>query len=306
MTDSTVLITGVGLVSSLGIGVDEHIEGLPDAMARTEGGGGRIAPFELEDYLPSRKPYLDRHSALGLLAAALALGEGGIEGTVPCPALSGLAVSTAWGNHASLDVFSRKLMEKGIRLAPPMVFPHTYLNTTASLIAIEFGLRGSHFSFCDGSAGAGHGLWLLWREILAGKCALALAGGADYAPEDGPEGAAFLLLERENGGERTVPPLCRLADVHISSSAGNELQSAEAGVVITTSATPEGQVDLSRLLGETGAARLPLAVGLAALGLSNPSVAESLGGVAAPPCYTIIDETPPVRTVVRLERMEAI
>jgi 3-oxoacyl-(acyl-carrier-protein) synthase len=271
-------LTGAGLLSPLAVGLDEHW----DALAAARPPERRTVPeFQLEDYLPARRPYLDRNAALGLLAAALALGEAGIEGPVPCPASSDLAFATAFGPHGSLARFHDLVADKGPRLASPMLFPHTYLNTAAGLIAIEFALRGAHMNFCDGPDGAAHALWLAERRLRDGASELALAGGVDTPPEPAPpgaaEGAAFLTLESPaSAARRGVEPWCRLQAVEIrpldqtrdwaraaadapclAASAPAARRLAEAGVPAR---------ELAPLVGDAPGARLPLAVGLAALG----------------------------------------
>lgn len=311
-TSGPVFITGVGLVSTLGIGVEEHLAALEseDAAPRRA-----VGPFSLEDYLPSKKPLLDRHSALGLLAAALALGEAAIEGRVPDPPRSDLAVSTEFGNHHSLAAFRKLIRDKGVRLASPILFPHTYLNTTASLIAIEFGLRGGHLCFCDGPAGTIHGLRLAWERLRSGEASLALVGGVDYVPperEADPsltEGAAFLVLESAAGrAARGADALCELADMrHLWADAplpeAGASGRADAVFAASDAARPDaGQraAALQRLAGDCRAARLPLAAGLAALCCHSGRLPRRLGGSGTCEEIVVAEATPSSKAVLRI------
>jgi len=321
-----VVITGAGLVSPFGIGLDEHIEEQP---VTASGSSGRVPDFDLDDYLPSKKPYLDRNTKLGLLAAALAMGEAGFEQTVPFPAESALAVSTAFGNHASLSRFSSILREKGIRLASPLIFPHTYLNATASMIAIEFGLRGTHLCFCDGCVGSCHSVWAMWHDVRRGRSRLAVSGGIDYVPDafSAPapteshlsEGAAFLLMESLGSStERDAEPYCSIVDVSLmpeKQMRDPQVFSVEPGTAIVACNHEVGRIleetntvrescrvsVLPDTLGETSA-RTFFAIALCALCLHTGKVPAALDGLdGVPEKFVVVDCAPPVGLSVVLK-----
>jgi 3-oxoacyl-(acyl-carrier-protein) synthase len=81
-----------------------------------------------------------------------------------------------------MQTFTSGLQQKGARLANPLLFSHTYVNTPTSLCAIEFSLGGHHGSF----AGQGAGQAALWSAIEAlqlGRADLLLAIGVDALSE---------------------------------------------------------------------------------------------------------------------------
>ncbi|MBQ6471094.1 MAG: hypothetical protein IJJ33_03855 [Victivallales bacterium] len=99
--------------------------------------------FTAKPYLKSVKGYLDPGGHYALAAAALAYN--GLA-----DALSnrrGVAAATCFGSPVSAFAFFSQLQTKGPRLASPMVFPHSYANTPANLVAIEFGCAGPHNVF---------------------------------------------------------------------------------------------------------------------------------------------------------------
>jgi 3-oxoacyl-(acyl-carrier-protein) synthase len=316
----TFVISGVGLASPAGIGIEDHqdaLSGPPAGLAACA-----IPEFALEDYLPSKKPFLDRHSRVGLLAAALALGEAAIEGQVPRAERSDLLLAAGLGNHGSLAMFRKLISEKGIRLASPMVFPHTYPNTTASLIAIEFGLRGAHLNFCGGPAGAAHAMHAAMDRLCSGEADLALVGGADCpaTPDEASsaEAAAFLTLETASSAlGRAAEALCALRTVALLPAASPDLLSERlaacaphtlclpvcdaADQAAHRAGLPAGP--MQRITGRMLSGRLPIAVGLAALALQTGKVPPALAATGQEDDLrdvAVLDVCPPVAVLVHL------
>jgi 3-oxoacyl-[acyl-carrier-protein] synthase II len=237
-----VVITGCGVLASNGIGREafaaalaEGKSGIGDLVSFDASALGRekaaeLHGFDVTGFLRSPKNYLDRNSALAFAAAEMALRESGL----PVPDLAkgyGLSVGSMGGNFASLALFHAKLLEKGPRFAPPFLFPHTYYNTTAGLLSIEYGLSGPHGQFCSGPAAGMEALAYAVDCIRWGRTDAMLAGGTEafgeslfrycaakgwLSPTDGGmeacrpfavagngailgEGAAFLCLESADG-----------------------------------------------------------------------------------------------------------
>jgi hypothetical protein len=119
-------------------------QGTPAELAagwRTRVTGPAFVPeFSAKDYLASTKGYLDPSGAYALAALALAL-----RGQPELPkARTGIVSATVYGALQSGWIFYEQMASKGIRLASPMIFPHSYANTPGNLAAIEFGFSGSH------------------------------------------------------------------------------------------------------------------------------------------------------------------
>lgn len=119
-------------------------QGTPAELAagwRARVTGPAFAPeFSAKDYLASIKGYLDPSGAYALAALALAL-----RGLPVLPgARTGIASATVYGALQSGWIFYEQMASKGIRLASPMIFPHSYANTPGNLAAIEFGFSGPH------------------------------------------------------------------------------------------------------------------------------------------------------------------
>lgn len=214
MTES-VVITGVGPVSAIGVGRDEFAAALAAGESGVIGDppAARIEDFRIEDYLASQKTYLDRCSEFTLAACALALGDAGLAVPNEPHWRGGLSLGTAWGCLDTLQRFTATLLEKGARLANPLLFSHAYANTPASLAAIEFNLAGHHAVFTDGRVSGSMAVIAAAEALQAGRADLVLAGGADALSEPSlalrsddaappGEGAGVVVLERFEHAQR--------------------------------------------------------------------------------------------------------
>jgi 3-oxoacyl-[acyl-carrier-protein] synthase II len=220
VTNNTVVISGVGPVTAIGIGRQAFAEGL----ARGRCGIGPVTGFDVEglpcsmaaeaadlkvqDYLRSEKNYLDRNSELGFAACELALRDAGIALPFEKPERVGLCMGSEWGNVQTMAAFASKLREKGPRFVPPFIFPHTYPNTTASLLAIEYGAKGFHEVFAGSSISGAMAVVGAARVIRSGRADAMLVGGADGLSEEVYRGWAvsgMLSPSRGNGAEGCRP-----------------------------------------------------------------------------------------------------
>jgi 3-oxoacyl-[acyl-carrier-protein] synthase II len=247
----SVVITGLGVLSALGIGRPECAaawgEGetalLPAARASPPAGiaslAGEVPAFQLESLLPTPKTYLDRHAELLLAACALALQDGGLAAGSYERARAGLAMGSAWGALGTLARFFTDYLQKGPRLVKPMLFPHAYANAAISLASMEWELRGPHLNFVSGRDASTQALVAALDALRAGAADIMLAGGVEALagmlwaalaeagrPAAPGEGAAVLLLERAAAAHaRGARVLARLAGGGLAGGPPAELAS---------------------------------------------------------------------------------
>ena len=188
----TVVLTGYGAV-------------LPTEGAR------RIENFKIEDYPLAPKTYLDRASALALAGGALALRDAGVSWPVENADSFGLTLGTHLGCLETMKGFWEDAVAKGVRLAKPLLFSHSYVNSPISLCAIEFGLKGYHATFCAGHNSGLEAVRAAFDAIRLGHAQAILCGGVEALtparqvcePGDLGEASVFFVLEsEEHAGER--------------------------------------------------------------------------------------------------------
>ncbi len=256
--DDRIAICSSGFLSALGIGTEEAaaawIEGesacfpspgLAAPASVADDTAGVVPPFAPEDILPSAKAYLDRQGLFALTAAALAL-RNERPGGIPSDRF-GISHGTAWGPAETLARFWADCRDKGPRLVKPMLFPHTYANAAASLISIEWELRGFHANFAGGANASSFALAAAVDALRRQEADAILAGGSEAlspdrwteeaARADCPpgEGAAFFLLRRGADIAPGTRPLACLSGIGFAGggdvNAAVSAALAEAGIV---------------------------------------------------------------------------
>ncbi len=187
----TPLVTGIGIVSPLGIGREavaaslaEGRSGVSELTLFDPVGGcehaAEVGDYDWQDSLSSVQTYADRATQLAMGAARMALEDAGFP--VPLPeeaAPVGLAYGTCWGCLEAAETFYQPLAEGKGRTARSLVFSHSYPNSPTSLIAVELGLRGYSTSWAGAPAA---GLWAVRSAcdaIASGSATAVLAGGCD-------------------------------------------------------------------------------------------------------------------------------
>jgi 3-oxoacyl-[acyl-carrier-protein] synthase II len=162
--DVRVAVTGLGIVSPIGIGRDAFW----DALFAGRSGIGPLAAFEpvgcrsrlageVRDFDPAAMlgrqglRLLDRTTRLALGASALALTDAGLSEERNGDEV-GIALGTMAGSASSRGDFCAQAMRDGIRGVNPALFPNTVVNSPASQVAIRVGAH----AFNATVAGAGH------------------------------------------------------------------------------------------------------------------------------------------------------
>jgi len=138
--------------------------------------------FALADFNVSTRGYLDRHSEIALATAASLFRKAGETREDAMPG-DGLAIGTAWGNTEAAETFWNIFLEKSPHSVSPMVFQHVYPNTTASLLAIEFGLAGTHACFNSDVFASAQAILHAIMAVNDGRATRMLAGGAETMNE---------------------------------------------------------------------------------------------------------------------------
>ena len=191
--DRKVVITGLGLVTPVGIGVGEFW----DSIVAGRSGIGRIKSFdassfdcqiaaEIPDFDP--KPYFknpkdarrtDRFAQFAIAAAKLALEDAGIDLEQTDRERFGVVVGSGIGGLETLETQHSIYLEKGPGRLSPFLIPMLISNMGSGLISMEHGLGGPNMSVVTACATANNSLGEAWRMIQHGESDVMLAGGAE-------------------------------------------------------------------------------------------------------------------------------
>lgn len=191
MNDQRAVITGIGPVSSLGLGKLPFQTALRNAQTGVQPMTkfnpsplgfelvAEIPEFEVADYLFSAKTYLDPTTEVAFAAARLAVDDAGLTPADLADSPTGVSTGTAFGSMQTATDFFAGFLEKGPRLVKPLLFPNAYSNTAASMLAIEYKARGPHFNFASGFAAGAQAVATGVNMINTGRCGICLVGGFD-------------------------------------------------------------------------------------------------------------------------------
>jgi len=251
-----VVISGAGPIASVGIGREDFLKGLREgrvAIGACErltdtAGFAEVAEcwdFAVEDYLISKKTYLDRCSELALAACALAFADAGLVWSELDGDRIGLCLGTAYGCLEALSNHSARVQTKGLRFGSPMIFTHAMANSPTALVAIEYGIHGPAGTFCAGSIAAACALEFALRRVRAGDADYILAGGC--------EALSVALLSGLAGSDKLEPDfvpgeggcILMLERMDTAAARGAEIlaEIASVGLAVATEANPDAALD---------------------------------------------------------------
>ncbi len=187
-----VVITGAGVVSSLGMGVDQFWSNIKEGRCGiksitrfdTEGYTTKVAA-ELTDFDPSQ--YIDKKEAkrmdkftqYALAATKMAFQTSGIDLESLDKDRAGVIVGSGIGGIETFEDQHATLMEKGPGRVSPFFIPMMIGNMAAGRIAIEYGLCGFNECVVTACATGNNAIGDAFKVIQRGDADLMVTGGAE-------------------------------------------------------------------------------------------------------------------------------
>lgn len=198
-----VVVTGSGVMSSLGIGEDFAANLWAGKSGVQE--SARVPGFTFADageFNPA--PWLgnkgvrvlDRGTRMLCIAAQIALTQTGLsqEKAEQGDAGLGLICGTMFGGIHSIAAFDWIGITDGPSLVSPMDFPNTVINAPAGQAAIKHKLRGVNSTICSGLASGLYAIHYAAEFLRLGRAKHLLAGGMEEVCEEAAQGFAQLGL----------------------------------------------------------------------------------------------------------------
>ncbi|MDR4464247.1 MAG: beta-ketoacyl-ACP synthase II [Nitrospira sp.] len=189
-----VVITGLGLVTPLGTGVEKTWK----AICAGESGIARITRFdptgydaqiagEVKDFDPARfieKKEIKKmdtfiHYAVG--AAQLAVDDAGLKVKPEEATKVGVYIGSGIGGLGSIEHYHDVLKEKGPGRVSPFFIPMTIINLASGQVAIRIGAKGPNSCAVTACATGNHCIGDAYRLIQRGDADVMVAGGAEAA-----------------------------------------------------------------------------------------------------------------------------
>jgi len=163
MDKKRIVITGIGVVSPIGIGKDAYWQGLQEGKSGIKlitlfdtsdfdvKVGGEITDFNAKEILGRRGLVdLDRATTLLLASAKFALEDDGLEIDENNTYRTGVSVGTTFGSLNSILEFDKESIIDGPKFVNPSRFPNTVINSPSSRVAIRHGIKGLNSTVSTG------------------------------------------------------------------------------------------------------------------------------------------------------------
>lgn len=191
-----VVVTGLGIVSSLGIGTDGFWDGLisgRSAAAPIEGFDASNHPvrfacevrgFDPTPFIDVREASrMDRVSQFVMAAAQMAWDDAGLQEIPPSvkPERAGAVIGTGVGGAWTYEKETEALLKGGPRKVGPTAALRVMGNAAAGNLAIRYGLMGPNHAVTSACATGAHALGNAYLYLKAGMADLMLAGAAEAA-----------------------------------------------------------------------------------------------------------------------------
>jgi 3-oxoacyl-[acyl-carrier-protein] synthase II len=192
MSKRRVVITGIGIVSPIGIGRDEFWKNLfegkacfgPITLFDTKDLkvkiGGEITDFDPKKILGEKGLIdLDRSTLLLLCAAKLALDEIELKADESDSCRMGVVVGTTFGSFGSIFEFNRESLIEGPRYVNPSIFPNIVVNSPASRISIRFKIKGFNATVSTGMCAGLDAIEYAWSSVNFGRAEQVVVGSVE-------------------------------------------------------------------------------------------------------------------------------
>ena len=198
MSERRVVVTGLGVLSPVGIGADASWEALiagrsgiadvtlfdtTDFEVRI---GGEVKGFDATQHMDARDVRRhDRNTHLAVAATAEALADAGLLdgdrrlGADADPDRFGMVFGTGIGGIGMVSDGVKTLLERGPGRVSPFLLPHMLPDSASGQVAIEFGIRGHNLAVVSACATGGHAVGEAAEAIIRGQADLMLGAGTE-------------------------------------------------------------------------------------------------------------------------------
>lgn len=225
--NTPVVVTGIGMVSPLGLGRSAFAEALFSGesgitpLTLFDPGPDRprlaaqVTNFKAQEYIrPATARRMDRLSQMVAAAARMAADDAGLTVTPDNRDRIGVMLGTCFGGTDVAATFGKVLFGEGPRRVNPILVPNTVMNAPAGHLAIELGVRGINTTVNHREVAAETALAYGASQLRNGRATAIFSGGGDIlspfavsvfhhfralSPQDDGDEGAYPFDKRANG-----------------------------------------------------------------------------------------------------------
>src|SRR2546422_485378 len=228
MPNRRVVVTGIGLVSPLGIGTEANWEALCAGCS----GIGPISKFdasqfatriagEVKNFDPLRfverkdVKKMDVFIQYAIAASQFAMDDAKLTITPDLGPRAGVFIASGIGGFTTIEREHKALLEGGPRKISPFFIPSAIINLAAGQVSIRFGAKGPNSATCTACSASAHAIGDAFEIIRRGDADVMIAGGSEAAITPmgiGGFGALRALSTRNSAPEKASRPFDRDRD----------------------------------------------------------------------------------------------
>lgn len=189
-----VVVTGLGLVTPVGLGVEETWQALLngtsgaapitqfDAADQAVRFACEVKGFDPQDYMDRKEARrADRFLQLAMAAASQAVEQAGLDELLeglPSERV-GVIVGSGIGGLATLEDQHSKMLARGPGRVSPFFIPMFIADMAAGMISMRYGARGPNYATVSACASSAHAVGAAYRSIRRGEADAMITGGSE-------------------------------------------------------------------------------------------------------------------------------
>jgi 3-oxoacyl-[acyl-carrier-protein] synthase II len=189
-----VVVTGIGLVSSLGIGTEANWASL---LAGTSGIGrvtrfdvsqfacqiaGEVKGFDPLDFIEKKDvKKMDVFIQYAIAASDFAMKSAHLTITPETAPRVGVFIASGIGGFGTIEREHKAYLDGGPRRISPFFIPSAIINLAAGQVSIRFGAKGPNSATCTACSASAHAIGDAWEMIRRGAADAMIAGGSEAA-----------------------------------------------------------------------------------------------------------------------------
>ncbi|HET7753274.1 MAG TPA: beta-ketoacyl-ACP synthase II [Anaeromyxobacteraceae bacterium] len=239
MKNRRVVVTGLGLVCPIGVGVEDSWRSV---VAGKSGIGpitqfdcssfptriaGEVKGFDPEKYMEKREVRRnDRFIHFAMAASEMALNDSGIDLGAEDLERVGAIIGAGLGGLSTIEDTHKTYLEKGVKRIGPFFIPSLIVNLAPGQVSLKYGLKGPNYSPVSACATGNHSIGDALMLIERGMADVMLAGGTEATITPLGVGgfcAARALSERNEAPEKASRPFDKNRDGFVAAEGAGVL-----------------------------------------------------------------------------------
>jgi 3-oxoacyl-[acyl-carrier-protein] synthase II len=193
-TRRRVVVTGIGLVSSLGIGTESNWAALVagtsgiDTISRFDVSqfatriAGEVRGFQPLDFIEKKDvKKMDPFIQYAIAASQFAMDDAQFSVTPEVAPNVGVSIGSGIGGFGTIEREHKALLDGGPRKISPFFIPSAIINLAAGQLSIRYGAKGPNTATCTACSASAHAIGDAYEMIRREAADVMIAGGSEAA-----------------------------------------------------------------------------------------------------------------------------